>query len=612
MRKTKANLFYIPLLLILSNSIFAISPVQLSDDIKKYELGLDLEYFEDKSGNLTIDDISSAKYINQFQKSGEKTPSFGYTGSAIWFHFKIDAKETQIKKWLLEMAAPPTYNFILFQRTKDNLWQKTEVGSLKPFSERPIDDRNFVFSVELKNSHEFYARIKTGGSLFLPLTLWEPIKFAEKVQKEQLFLGIFFGILFIMAIYNLFLYFATREKNYLFYILYAVNLGLAMFADKGMTLQYFWPNAPYFNNTIELFFYNSSLIWALIFSRSFLQTKITSPVSDIIIKILLFITALVMPLFFIGFKDAGITVNVNMSLFSPVIVLFISIYVYVRGYKAARLFLIAFTGLMLGIPPYILKLKGLLNSNLFTENSLFLGSVAEMVLLSFALADQINILRVNKQDAERKALESELLYSREKLESQKVRYEKLKKVIQPHYLLNSLNTMLSWISKNPEKSEDVIADLTDEFRLTYKLAEKKEVKLKEELRLCRAHLRIMGIRFDKNFELKTNNITEDEKIPPLIFHTLLENAFLYQNLNEKNTVIISKEETENSVEYLFETKGDMLETDSNNSSKTGIGGKYIKTVLETAYPGKWQFESSQSKGGWKSVIKIVGTNRVSA
>ncbi|MDH5721579.1 MAG: histidine kinase [Spirochaetia bacterium] len=610
MTNIKIKFFFIFVFLVNSTSIFSISPVQINDNIKKYELGLELEYLEDKTGNLTIDDISSEKYINQFQKSEEKIPGFGYTSSAIWFHFKIDAQETQIKKWLLEMAAPPTYNFILFQRTEDNLWQKTEVGSLKPFSERPIDDRNFVFPVELKNSHEFYARIQTGGSMFLPLTLWEPIKFAEKVQKEQLFLGIFFGILFIMAIYNLFLYFATREKNYLFYILYAVNLGLAMFADKGMTLQYFWPNAPYFNNTIELFFYNSSLIWALIFSRSFLQTKITSPVSDIIIKVLLSITALVMPLFFIGFKDAGITVNVNMSLFSPVIVLFISIYVYVRGYKAARLFLIAFTGLMLGIPPYILKLKGILNSNLFTENSLFLGSVAEMVLLSFALADQINILRVNKQDAERKALESELLYSREKLESQKVRYEKLKKVIQPHYLLNSLNTMLSWISKNPEKSEDVIADLTDEFRLTYKLAEQKEVELKDELRLCRAHLRIMGIRFGKNFELKTKNITENEKIPPLIFHTLLENAFLYQELSENETAILSKKETENDIEYSFQTKGKLLKTGFNNSARTGVGGKYIKTLLESAYAGRWKFESFKVDGGWKTVIKISHGDKV--
>ncbi|MDH5721585.1 MAG: hypothetical protein OEZ13_13340 [Spirochaetia bacterium] len=117
----------------------------------------------------------------------------------------------------------------------------------------------------------------------------------------------------------------------------------------------------------------------------------------------------------------------------------------------------------------------------------------------------------------------------------------------------------------------------------------------------------LGIRFGKNFELKTNNITEDEKIPPLIFHTLLENAFLYQELNENDTTILSKKETENSVEFLFVTSGKLLKTDSTNAVKTGVGGKYIKTVLENAYAGKWQFDSTKTEGGWKSVIRIFSS-----
>ncbi|MDH5717330.1 MAG: hypothetical protein OEZ22_06795 [Spirochaetia bacterium] len=118
----------------------------------------------------------------------------------------------------------------------------------------------------------------------------------------------------------------------------------------------------------------------------------------------------------------------------------------------------------------------------------------------------------------------------------------------------------------------------------------------------------MGIRFDKNFELKTINITEKEKNPPLIFHTLLENAFLYQDLSEKDTILLSKKETAIALEFSFQTKGKILKAGLYNAAKTGVGGKYIKTLLENAYPNKWQFESSKSKDGWKSVITIFRTS----
>jgi PAS domain S-box-containing protein len=71
-----------------------------------------------------------------------------------------------------------------------------------------------------------------------------------------------------------------------------------------------------------------------------------------------------------------------------------------RGHPGARYFLTAWTVLLAGVVALSLHNTGVLPSNSVTSNSLLIGSALEMVLLSFALADRINVSRAEKEQAQ--------------------------------------------------------------------------------------------------------------------------------------------------------------------------------------------------------------------
>lgn len=580
--------------------------VELSTANGSYPLGTNLEILIDDTARLSFEEIQTPAQSENFKASTESVPAFGYTDSVIWSRFSIDARSVSPQIWYLEMSAPPIYDFRVYHRPIGaREWQLSKVGSRQVFSDRPMLYRNFVFPLELHGQHEFYTRMKTGGSAYLPLTLWNPIQFAESIQREQLFFGVFFGILLVMALYNFFLLIATRQINYLYYVLYISSFGLAMFTDKGLTLEHFWPNFPRFNTTIELVFYNSAVIWGLIFCRKFLQTHNDAPLLNKILIALTIVTSAVVPLYLIGFKVFAINLNVVVSLTSSNMVLFTAAVCFFRGYKPARLFLLAFAGMLLGIPITALKLWGVLESNLFTDNVIFVTWVVEAVLLSFALADQISFLREARREAEKNALAAKILYSKALVESQIVKYEKLKKSAQPHYLLNSLNAMVGLIDTNPRKAESMVLELSEEFRKIHTLSDEDEIPLAQELSLCENHLRIMGMRKMKTYELQTEGLTGEECIPPLIIHTMIENALIHQELQEKQAVSIRKRDLsdEPGLEYVILTRGPVQRTPGMRLA-LGVGIRYIRARLEEAYPGRWQLKGGPTAGGWKAIVRI--------
>lgn len=592
--------------LFLSNALSAKPVLNLSPETGKYFLGLNMDILVDHSAHLSFEEIQSEAQSGNFKASQELVPGFGYTSAVIWSQFRIETQKNRKQIWYLEMAAPPIYDFRVYHRQIGTTsWKMLSVGSRKPFSERPVLYRNFVFPLELQGEYEFYTRMETGGSAYLPLILWNPIKFTEKVQREQLFFGIFFGMILVMGLYNLFLLLATRQINYLYYVLYIFSFGMAMFTDKGFTLEYFWPNFPRFNTTIELFFYNSAVLWGLTFCRKFLHTKSEAPVLNWIMIALTGIAVLVLPAYLLGYKINAIKLNVVVSLASSNMVLFTAAVCFFRGYKPARLFLLAFVGMLLSIPVTGLKLWGLIESNVFTDNVILVTWVIETVLLSFALADQISILRESRRAADKKALEIKLLYTRATIESQIVKYEKLKNVVQPHYLLNSLNAMVGLINTNPEKAETIVLELTQEFRKIHKLSEAQLIPLKDELSLCKNHLRIMGIRKKKQYELVTENMQGDEEIPPLILHTLIENAIIHQDLQEKQAVTITRIMLPDNrgIEYQIQTRGDIRRSKGLRLA-LGVGARYIRARLEEAWPGRWQLGGGPIPSGWKATIRI--------
>ncbi len=108
-----------------------------------------------------------------------------------------------------------------------------------------------------------------------------------------------------------------------------------------------------------------------------------------------------------------------------------------------------------------------------------------------------------------------------------MRFETLKKQLDPHFLFNSLNVLSSLVRKDRDKAQDFIDEFSHVYRYTLEVIDKPVVPLGEELDFARSYLFLQKIRFDKaiRVEFDVDEADHDALVPPLAIQTLLENAF---------------------------------------------------------------------------------------
>jgi two-component system sensor histidine kinase AlgZ len=97
--------------------------------------------------------------------------------------------------------------------------------------------------------------------------------------------------------------------------------------------------------------------------------------------------------------------------------------------------------------------------------------------------------------------------------------------IRPHFLFNSLNTVLGLMRQDPRRSETVLENLADLFRAL--LAEARAlVPLAKELELARAYMEIESIRLGPRLQVhwQVADAPLGALVPPLVLQPLIENA----------------------------------------------------------------------------------------
>jgi hypothetical protein len=189
--------------------------------------------------------------------------------------------------------------------------------------------------------------------------------------------------------------------------------------------------------------------------------------------------------------------------------------------------------------------------------------------------------------------------------SSRLQLELLKKNIQPHFLRNTLTSMMDWVEESPKEGARFIQALAAEFDIMNEISEQTLIPITKELELCRQHLSVMGFRKEINYSWEEKGIDETQLLPPAIIHTLLENGITHSEPLPGNTVtfvihyFLSKE----SHRYIFETIAQNREIMTDRTG--GNGFKYIKARLTESYGQNWKFESGSTKNGWKSTIQIL-------
>jgi PAS domain S-box-containing protein len=399
-----------------------------------HDLARSVQSLEDLDGQLRLDDILQPAQQARFRPRPGNAPSanFGLTSSAIWLRVQLAAPAGADPQWLLELAYPALDHVQLFSPGADGRWQRQVGGDVEPFTKRPIAHRNHVLPVRLAPGQvtTLYLRLASEGVVAAPLRLWRPEALWRNDQASYGILSLYFGLLVGLLLYNLLLYLSVRDPAYLVYVLFVACMGVGQAALTGLGYQYLWPRQVWWNGVSVHVAFSLAGVFALLFARRFLASREGLPAVD---RVLLGLAAL-----WGAALVAAVVLPYRISswllmVLAPVSVLLLvvsGVLALRRGHGGARHYLAAWAVLVLGVLGLFLHNAGLLPSNAFTSNTLLVGSALEMVLLSFALADRINVARRTEAHAQ-----ARIAAERAMVEALSASEQKLKTVLEEREII---------------------------------------------------------------------------------------------------------------------------------------------------------------------------------
>ncbi|NDW08902.1 sensor histidine kinase [Dysgonomonas sp. 520] len=185
----------------------------------------------------------------------------------------------------------------------------------------------------------------------------------------------------------------------------------------------------------------------------------------------------------------------------------------------------------------------------------------------------------------------------------------LRTQLNPHFLFNTLNNIYSLIAIDQEKAQESVHRLSGLLRYVLYENDEKFLPISRELQFTQNYIDLMKLRLGKNTKLDV--LIEDNesrgKIAPLMFITLIENAFKHGTNSAKESFIKITILVEAEKGVLCTVENSLDENIKNNNLEikdSGVGLANLTKRLDLLYPGKHQFETELRQDSFFAMLRI--------
>ena len=400
--KILIRLFFVTILFseALASDIIVLSPKE-SQYTASYQY---IDILEDSTKNLTISDISSKEYQSKFKKNTEQLPRNNHTKSAYWIRYTVSDSSDSTVKWMQEFYDSSIEKLFFYLPDGKGGFKEFEAGNSIAFRKKKIQHKNFVFLLPDFSGKEitYYARIESKHLNFMLSVIRTYERFTFYALNEYYFLGVFYGLIIAMAIYNLFIFITTKDRTYLYYVLYVLSNALYCMSLDGTGFHYIWRNHPEINPFVTSISLFMMVMFVLLYTENFLSLRRLAPV---FYKILNFIIIFRIIIFVAEFS---LVPNLKNTMFfdaAPMIFSYIAVILALKkGFKPAWYFALGITFLIGGFIISNLTVNSIFGfsipNNILTVYSFNFGTVIQMMFLSFALADRIQVMKKETDKAQ--------------------------------------------------------------------------------------------------------------------------------------------------------------------------------------------------------------------
>jgi hypothetical protein len=390
------------LLYVLVQQVFAQKIVSINDQVKQHFFtGQEIEFLPDNQNALSIKQITSSLYNKRFLVHTGYYPRH-VASTSCWYKIKFKLTEDMAdQESLIEFFDQTTNSITAYMPDATGHYKESKTGSNFSFINRLYQHKNFEFQFDKlpKGEYTCYFKVQAKDAVNVIMVYRQTKYFFYYALTEYFTYGLFYGIILIFSFHNLLMFMAVKKRQYLYYVLYILSVGLYELSIDGIAFQYIWPNSPNWNQYAYGFALYCVSLFALIFTKALLHVRVRAPKLHqlinyvIVIRTVFFIYCLAFnnSLFYYKFIE-----------FIPLSIAFITgITIWAKGFKPARFFVLGYTFLTIGFIIKALTVLGFARfvPGIITNYSLSGCFVLEMTFLSFSIGDQIRLLRKEKEEA---------------------------------------------------------------------------------------------------------------------------------------------------------------------------------------------------------------------
>lgn len=353
--------------------------------------GIFVSWLHDETNGISVDQLMLGYTMEPMHS---QTASFGRRTGTLWLKAEVPP-HPKGDAYTLEISYPHLREIDLYW-VKDGKLIATRKGGYHVENSKDLPCRGFCYLVPEADSTPLtlFMAVKSDSPILVPMHFYDRVSLQWHTRTSHILLGIFYGTFAVMFFFNLFVYFSTRAKEYLFYGAYLASLCVWVASHDGTLRDYVlstdsWANDYRFHFLVTLV----GIVAGGMFSQAFLNTRLYAPRCDSVLTVLNSAGVVAIGwLLVAGDTFWGPTINV-LTLLLSVTIITSAIVELRRGVIMARFFLVAWVSVVTGSVLWVLTLVGILPYVRGAAFYVHLGCFFETILLSMALADRINQLQ---------------------------------------------------------------------------------------------------------------------------------------------------------------------------------------------------------------------------
>lgn len=370
----------------------------------RHEVDKDLFYLEDSEHRLELYDVMKKQ---NWQRNNAGVFNQGYSDSSWWVKFRFSPEaETE---YVLQVAYAVLDHLDIYIIAADGKITTYNMGDKLPFESRPLKHR--LFSIPLHSPGalplDIYMRVKSSSSIQLPITLTPARQFWELNIGIDVIHGLYLGGMLCIAIYNMLIFLVLRDKTYLFYVAYVISMATFLACLNGWSYQYLWPQATWWNDQSILVSLNGVVFFGVVFIRRFLTLDDLGGINKSLSSAWIALSGFGFLFFLLVPYSNGIRIIIPFAIIVCTWSLFAGLFAWRKGHASAGIYVLAWSGLLVGGIILALNKLHILPRNMLTDYATQMGSLIEVLLLSFAMAERINRERALRLKAQNQALEAQ-------------------------------------------------------------------------------------------------------------------------------------------------------------------------------------------------------------